>query len=549
MKKNFLLLGLMLLPLMTNASENDNLVSAKQKLASLYKYANRYEDKTIEYEWTIPYVIDINDPDSLANVNIEADLNRYLMRNRQGQTNTLSIPREIYNPDIEVEIGTDAFYNKINYTFYKVGENTRPIAFDNEAFSDITDKYGRVSNNDFFFIAPITTSNPVVEIKLLGNMPSTTNAFGLDEPAQVMSGKYDIMVVMVPYWYSQIPNDNGTIADEFFDQQYIDSISAITKMCFSAQVRYNNNTIKKDAISKKTSVIEYDGSKVDTLMVFEDFEFPYSYKDLSYSFPTLILAGATRSTNVKKGFMYGLCIDRVILKSKESGEEIVINPETLVSFTKEQMATIILPTEPDTELGRYYKLDRRQENLIVFEEEHAPKANTPYIIIPKKDFIVDLSTLDLNNSHSNVVSVQGISFIGSYTREELYCPDRCYIDIIDRTPDCIEAPSYKEKNIIGALHAYLRVSWEDPLNPGGTRSGGEPKKLSIVLHNNPNGTTGIGGIQNSKIKIQNDAVYDLSGRRITGQGARSKGQENTLQLVNSLKKGIYIIDGKKVLVK
>ena len=220
-----------------------------------------------------------------------------------------------------------------------------------------------------------------------------------------------------------------------------------------------------------------------------------------------------------------------------------------INFTENQMATIILPTEPDTELGRYYKLDRRQENLIVFEEEHAPKADTPYIIIPKKDFIVDLSTLDLNNSHSNVVSVQGISFIGSYTREELYCPDGCYIDIIDRTPDCIEAPSYKDKNIIGALHAYLRVSWEDPLNPGGTRSGGEPKKLSIVLHNNPNGTTGIGGIQNSKIKIQDDAVYDLSGRRISGQGARSKGQENTLQLVNSLKKGIYIIDGKQVLVK
>ncbi len=228
-----------------------------------------------------------------------------------------------------------------------------------------------------------------------------------------------------------------------------------------------------------------------------------------------------------------------------------------INFTENQMATIILPTEPDTELGRYYKLDRRQENLIVFEEEHAPKADTPYIIIPKKDFIVDLSTLDLNNSHSNVVSVQGISFIGSYTREELYCPDGCYIDIIDRTPDCIEAPSYKNKNIIGALHAYLRVSWEDPLNPGGTRSGGEPKKLSIVLHNNPNGTTGIGGIQNSKIKTQDDAIYDLSGRRITWQGARSKGQENsnqlvnssTRQLVNSLKKGIYIIDGKQVLVK
>ena len=155
-----------------------------------------------------------------------------------------------------------------------------------------------------------------------------------------------------------------------------------------------------------------------------------------------------------------------------------------------------------------------------------------------------------------MVSVQGISFIGSYTREELYSPDGCYIDIIDRTPDCIEAPSYKDKNIIGALRAYLRVSWEDPYSQGPTR--GVKKKKAIVLEDNPNGTTGMkNDIQNSKSKNQNDAVYDLSGRRITGQGARSKGQENsnqlvnssTRQLVNSLKKGIYIIDGKQVLVK
>ena len=542
MKKNFLfILVLMLLPLMAFSIESDNLVSAKQKLASLYKYANRYEDKTMEYEGTIPFVIDIDDPDSLADVNMEADLNRYLMLYRQGQTNTISIPREIYNPDIEVEIGTDAFYNKTNSTYYKVGENTRPIAFDNEALSDITDKYGRVSNNDFFYLAQFAVTNPHVEIKLLGNMPSTANTYGLNNPAQVMSGKYDIMVVMVPYWYSLIPNENGTIADEFYDQNYIDSISAITKMCFTGRVRLNSNTIIKDYITQKSNVIEYDGRKVDTLMVFENFEFPYSYKDLSYSYPTLSIEGATKTSTFKKGFMFGLCIDRVILKSKESGEEIVIDTETLVSFTKDQMATIILPTAPDPELGKYYRLDRREEGKIIFEEELAPEANTPYIIKPKKDFYIDLSALDLKNSQSNVVSVPGVSFIGSYVRGELYCPDGCYIDIIDRTPDCIEAPSYKDKNIIGALHAYLKVSWNDPYNPGGTRGGDVRKKLDIVLHDNPNGTTGmINNIQNPKSKIQDDAIYDLSGRRVN---SKSKIQNSKLP------KGIYIVNGKKVAIK
>ena len=232
------------------------------------------------------------------------------------------------------------------------------------------------------------------------------------------------------------------------------------------------------------------------------------------------------------------------------------NPEEYVTFTEGQMATIILPTTPDAELGTYYKLAKCENDSIIFEEEAEPKAHVPYIIIPKKDFYINLNKTDLQDSSCDSVSVGRITFIGLYKPKEIYCPDGCYIDIIDRTPDCIEAPSYKDKNIIGSLRAYLRVSWEDPYSQGPTR--GVKKKKAIVLEDNPNGTTGMkNDIQNSKIKIQDDAVYDLSGRRITGQGARSKGQENsnqlvnssTRQLVNSLKKGIYIIDGKQVLVK
>ena len=37
------------------------------------------------------------------------------------------------------------------------------------------------------------------------------------------------------------------------------------------------------------------------------------------------------------------------------------------------------------------------------------------------------------------------------------------------------------------------------------------------------------------------AIYDLSGRQLVNSSTR--------QLVNSLKKGLYIIDGKKVLIK
>ena len=52
---------------------------------------------------------------------------------------------------------------------------------------------------------------------------------------------------------------------------------------------------------------------------------------------------------------------------------------------------------------------------------------------------------------------------------------------------------------------------------------------------------GINQIQNSKFKIQNDAIYDLSGRRVSVSSVSS---------ANSvLPKGIYIINGKKVVIR
>jgi hypothetical protein len=359
---------------------------AKQKLAPFYKYPARYEDK-IRGNFGTSVIRNIANPDSLTNMSVEMDITaplvfnvnkqpkvgsklwtledfiankgataeyllntfgdtlrntnnwdktslfngeRIQMSNGYGyEVNDWAFPQALYKPDIEVEIDYGAFYYTSNTsTYFKVGADTKTISFNNTLYSDIADKYGHVSRNNFFYLAaPGASATPHVEIKLEGNLPSTSPVV-VANGAQVMSGKYDVMVVMVPYWYSLIPNDNGIIADEFYDQHYIDSISAITKMCFTAQLRYNNNAANgKDVTNKKSSIIEFDGTKVDTLMVFKDFEFPYSYKNLTYSYPTLILDGATKSASAKKGFIYHLFIDRVILKSKETGEETILDPQ------------------------------------------------------------------------------------------------------------------------------------------------------------------------------------------------------------------------------
>ncbi|MBR4644323.1 MAG: hypothetical protein IKO73_04110 [Bacteroidaceae bacterium] len=531
MKKYFFLIVLMFLPLMANASLNDNWDQAKQKMAPLYKYADRYIDK-LKGDEGILFYNNISNPDSLADANMDADLNMYLQLGRQNQDAEISIPKEVYNPDIDVEVDTDVFYDKNNSFYYKVGSDSKSIVFDNETFSDIAQKYGSVGCNNFYYLAPSAPLiSSFVEIKLQGNTRCDSDETGTERPAQVMSGKYDIYVIMVPYWYKTIAEGETAYAN-FLDLAYVDSISAISKMSFICQLTYNDNAAKgKDVTSKKTSTIEYDGKRVDTLMVFEDFEFPYSYKDLNYSYPTLRLQGATTVKMVKQqGFIMDLCIDRVIMKSKESDEEIVITPKAFASYTKDQMATIILPTEPDASKGKYYRLDRCEDRKIIFTEEAQPKAKVPYIIVPSEDFSIDLSTLDLEGLTQASVSVGGVSFIGSYSHAEYNCEEGYYIDIIDKTPDCHVDDVNLRKATIGALRAYLKVNWDDPYGQGPTK--GVRDKLEIVLEDNPNS---IAEVKSERVKSEkyDDDIYDLSGRRLSGKPA----------------KGLYIQNGKKVMVK
>ena len=144
-----------------------------------------------------------------------------------------------------------------------------------------------------------------------------------------MSGKYDIQVVMVPYWYTMI-SDAEKVDEAFEDPEYIKTLASTMKMAFTAKVRHNKNGKSPDVLSSVSKTIEYDATKVDTITVFEDFEFPYTYKNMRFSYPTLQIVGAVKGSGnitVKKGFMYGLLIDRVILRSKETGEETILDPQ------------------------------------------------------------------------------------------------------------------------------------------------------------------------------------------------------------------------------
>lgn len=207
-----------------------------------------------------------------------------------------------------------------------------------------------------------------------------------------------------------------------------------------------------------------------------------------------------------------------------------------VTFTRDQMATIILPTAPDASKGKYYRLDRVEDGQIVFEQELQPQARVPYIIVPSEDFCIDPSSLDLEGLTKDSVSIEGVSFVGSYVRKELPAltggdgGGSLYYDLIDKTHDCSLSPlGEKGKGaIIGALRAYLLVNWSDPYNPGGTR--GPNDKPEIVLKDNPND---IKTLSNSHLKGED--IYDLSGKKIVNRKSSN----------NKSHRGIFIEDGKK----
>lgn len=201
------------------------------------------------------------------------------------------------------------------------------------------------------------------------------------------------------------------------------------------------------------------------------------------------------------------------------------NTKETVNFFKGQVATIILPTTPDAGKGKYFRTDRWEDGKIVFEQELQPKAHVPYVIVPNEDFSIEMNAHDLEGLHNDTVSVEGVSFIGSYVRMEFEHEDGYCIDIIDKTPDCLDEWFSSGKAIVGALRAYL--TWDEPIDQGGAK--GPKEKKEIVLLD-------VGdGIDSPTADVsQDDVIYDLSGREVVN---------------GKLPRGIYLMNGKKVIMK
>lgn len=252
------------------------------------------------------------------------------------EVSSWNFPSQYYTPDVEVEIENSGIFYNTESNKYKIGPSSTRYSFSNDSYRDITDIYGKVSNNNFFHLdATGPTAGPKVEMKLVGNNP---NAYVPN--AQVMSGKYDIQLVVVPHWYIDILSASK-IEDEFYkmdtlvnelditdttfvrnmdviDTAYVAKLASKNKYKIKATLTYNDGKSNKDKNEVLTSGIEYDGLRVDTLTLKSDFEFPVSYKNMRFSYPTIYIEGVTSKTEANnKGFVFDLVVDKFILKRKD----------------------------------------------------------------------------------------------------------------------------------------------------------------------------------------------------------------------------------------
>ena len=219
-------------------------------------------------------------------------------------TDSWNYARDYWMADIDLDATTYRAYDKSTSTRY----SERPI--NNTTAAAWIDKYGRCSEQSYLQVtATSNNTNPEIAFDLRGNKNlsgfNTTNA-------SVMSGKYDVQIVMVPLWYNTSYETPDTA-------KAAQKNRLVCTLYYWDESLIGGNDFKYTKQKKLVSEsIEYSGEKVDTITVFTDVEFPVSYKNLNNAYPILHLKSDLKTSDTKNGYNRFFNIDRIILKSKQA---------------------------------------------------------------------------------------------------------------------------------------------------------------------------------------------------------------------------------------
>lgn len=194
-------------------------------------------------------------------------------------------PSESYMPDIEIE-------GESYFDLYEDGLNSKTtnhgstVIVKNRRNPNIA---GTVSEDMFMYARPKAISD------------NTTLAYRIPD---VLSGKYDIYAVMLPT--NIIVADTANITETAVPTKFKATLSYYDKETATTEKKANTGTLQNDI------------NRVDTILLYEDFEFPIAYKGVKNAYPTITLTTAASRPEILNGkFSNVMYLDKIILKTKE----------------------------------------------------------------------------------------------------------------------------------------------------------------------------------------------------------------------------------------
>ena len=232
----------------------------------------------------------------------------------------------------------------------------------------------------------------------------------------------------------------------------------------------------------------------------------------------IVIAGVCNDLQLNEGADFEIPSDFTAVKASLSRD-----------FTSDlgKNCTVCVPFALDktqaAELGTFYTLSAHSENTITMESVDATEANKAYMFKPAKETF-SAEMVDVKKADPVCTTVSSLSFLGTYQKitglnSTAYFVYYCFMKDGPQAGKFVKITS---DVIVNPFRAYMELPASESL------------ARVLDLNFGEGGATGIGSLtpNPSSIGEGNVGFYDLQGRRVLYP-----------------KKGLYILNGKKVIIK
>jgi hypothetical protein len=183
---------------------------------------------------------------------------------------------------------------------------------------------------------------------------------------------------------------------------------------------------------------------------------------------------------------------------------------------KDYWNTFVVPFDMSGLEGDIRVLDRVENSTLYFSEAFSMEAGKPYLVKPSNDIVDPVFTdIELSNTHAKSIDNGDYAFVGIYSPTDL-ATDRTMMFL--KTDGKLYYPSTTGTTLKG-MRAYFKV----PAGQQGAR---------VLIDGDHDVSTDIADVRRQMTGGRYE-VYDLQGRSVSDA---------------SLKKGIYVVRGKKIVI-